>query len=106
MIILQPPSSFAKSTKSRTILNTVYNAIIDIEPQPTMQITGFTAAMAAAFFAASASATCTTSWPGYACNGAQLACCMDISYGVMDQSKKDENWRYAWTRANCNTCKA
>ncbi|KAF0315315.1 hypothetical protein GQ607_017459 [Colletotrichum asianum] len=71
-----------------------------------MQITGFTAAIAAVFFAASASATCTTSWPGYTCNGAQLACCMDISYGVMDQSKKDENWRYDWTRANCNTCKA
>ncbi|KAI3540407.1 hypothetical protein CPAR01_01549 [Colletotrichum paranaense] len=71
-----------------------------------MQLTGFTAAVVAIFFATSASATCTTSWGGSPCSGTQLACCMDISYGVMEQNKKDENWRYAWTRANCNDCKA
>ncbi|KAF9880111.1 alpha-n-arabinofuranosidase a [Colletotrichum karsti] len=70
-----------------------------------MQMTTFTAALAGIFFAASASATCTTSWPGFTCRSTQLGCCLDISYGVAEQNGKDENWRYDWSRSNCNTCK-
>ncbi|KAF6821787.1 hypothetical protein CPLU01_12400 [Colletotrichum plurivorum] len=70
-----------------------------------MQINLFASALVGMLFAVPATSTCTTSWPGYTCRSTQLGCCLEISYGVMDQNKKDEPWRFDWTRSNCNTCR-